>query len=436
MNRVTKISGLIAVSLIMILTIQSAAGESASSLKKSNKQDYFTTFRGKVIDAETGAALVFATVTIQGTNIATVTNIDGEFIIKVPVENKEKGIEFTYIGYNNKVVRFDELKEDGFRNIISLQLARITLQEIIVKPVTPEEIIQNAIEAFPKNYPTDPNLMTAFYRETIKKSRNYVAIGEAVVEVFKAPYNNDLRIDGIRMYKGRKGSDITKMDTVLFKLQGGPVTSLQLDLVKNPEAILTKESMVYYDYALTSIIMIDENPHYVIEFRQREEIKTPLFFGKIYIDTRSYAIKEIEFGLDLSNKEQASALFIRKKPLSMEVTPEVATYRVSYRENDGKYYFAYSRAEVKFKVEWKKKLFSTNYTTMSEIAITDRTTEEVIKFAGRERIKFSDVFSDKVSDFTDPEFWGDYNVIEPDQSIESAIRRLSRRLRFSDIEGK
>jgi hypothetical protein len=46
----------------------------------------------------------------------------------------------------------------------------------------------------------------------------------------------------------------------------------------------------------------------------------------------------------------------------------------------------------------------------------------------------SDVFTEKVSAFTDTEFWGDYNIIEPDQSIEAAIRRISRRLRFSDLE--
>jgi hypothetical protein len=116
----------------------------------------------------------------------------------------------------------------------------------------------------------------------------------------------------------------------------------------------------------------------------------------------------------------------------MEVTPEVATYMVKYREQDGKWYFAYSRAEVKFKVNWKRKLFNTNYTTMSEIAVTDRTDQEVIKFAGREKLKFSDIFLDEVSAFADPEFWGDYNVIEPDQSIESAIRRIARKVKFSD----
>jgi hypothetical protein len=42
------------------------------------------------------------------------------------------------------------------------------------------------------------------------------------------------------------------------------------------------------------------------------------------------------------------------------------------------------------------------------------------------------VFTEEVTAFADPEFWGDYNVIEPDQSIDQAIRRLARKVRFSD----
>jgi hypothetical protein len=167
---------------------------------------------------------------------------------------------------------------------------------------------------------------------------------------------------------------------------------------------------------------------------QKPSVDMPLFMGDFYIEMDSYALTEAEFGFNLSDKAAASSIFIRKKPLGMDVTPEVATYRVKYREQNGKWYFAYSRAEVKFKVNWKKKLFNTFYTTMSEIAITDRTAEEVIKFTGKEKIKPSDVFSEKVSAFADPDFWGEYNVIEPDQSIESAIRKLSRKLKFSDRE--
>jgi hypothetical protein len=158
----------------------------------------------------------------------------------------------------------------------------------------------------------------------------------------------------------------------------------------------------------------------------------PLFMGSLFIEMNSYAIAEAEFGFNLSDKAAAASIFIRKKPLGMDVTPEVATYRTKYREQNGKWYFDYSRAEVKFKVDWKKKLFNTYYTTMSEIAVTDRTDQEVIKFAGKEKVKYSDVFSEQVSAFADEDYWGEYNVIEPDQSIESAIRKLSKKLKFSD----
>lgn len=420
----------IAVILLIGFAVQTAAG--ISKEKKKNDQQTFTSLKGKVVDKETLNALVFASVTIKETNIATITNIDGEFIIKVPENETSKSLEITFLGYKNKVVPISEMRNNGYKNIITMETAPIPIKEIIIKPIMPDEIVDKAISAISKNYPEVPNLMTSFYRETIRKNRTYVSIGEAVVEIFKAPYVSDLRFDGARIYKGRKSTDVEKVDTVLFKLQGGPVTSLELDIVKNPEAILTKDAMKYYDYTLSGVVEIDNKPHFVIDFIQKPGVEIPLFMGKLYIETSSYAITSAEFGFNLSNKEEAASLFIRKKPLGMNVTPEVATYMVKYREQGGKYYFAYSRAEVKFKVSWKRRLFHTTYTTMSEIAVTDRTDKEVIKFAGKDKIKYSDVFSEKVSAFADPEYWGDYNVIEPDQSIESAIRRLARKLKFSD----
>ncbi|NMC38344.1 MAG: carboxypeptidase-like regulatory domain-containing protein [Bacteroidales bacterium] len=402
--------------------------------QKKNDQQETLTFRGKVIDAETGTPLVFATVAVKETNVATVTNIDGEFLIKVYETQTSKNLEITYLGYKNKVVPLTDLRIDGYKNVISMLPAPIPIKEIIVKPIDPEAVVRSAITKIGRNYVDEPNLMTAFYRETIRKNRTYVSIGEAVVEIFKAPYNNDLRFDGARIYKGRKGSDVEKMDTVLFKLQGGPVTVLQLDIAKNTDDILTIDAMKYYDYTLSTVVEIDDKPHYVISFKQKPSVDNPLFLGNLYIETTTNAITEAEFGFNLEDKDAVSSIFIKKKPLGMEVTPEVATYRVKYREQDGKWYFAYSRAEVKFKVNWKRKLFNTFYTTMSEIAITDRTNEEVIKIPGKEKLRYTDVFSDKVEAFTDPEFWGDYNVIEPDQSIESAIRRLSRKLKFSERE--
>jgi hypothetical protein len=426
-----KIIPVIAAVLLFSVTAQ-AAFSGVTKDRKRNDQQPVLVIKGKVVDSETNAPLIFATVAVKETNVATVTNIDGEFQIKIADIEHSKNLVFTYLGYKNSVVPLSEMRDNGYRNMIRMEAAPIPIKEIIVKPMMPDDIMSRVIASVNKNYPNVPNLMTAFYRETIRKNRTYVSIGEALVEIFKAPYSSDLRYDGTRIYKGRKNTDVEKVDTVLFRLQGGPVTALELDLAKNPESILTVDAMKYYDYSLTSVIEIDGRPNYVINFVQKPSVDIPLFLGKLYIDTKTYALTTAEFGFNLSNKEEAASLFIRKKPLGMEVTPEVATYMVKYREQDGKWYFAYSRAEVKFKVNWKRKLFNTNYTTMSEIAVTDRTDQEVIKFAGREKLKFSDIFLDEVSAFADPEFWGDYNVIEPDQSIESAIRRIARKVKFSD----
>jgi len=430
MKTVRKLS-LVTLLLLSAFTAQTIYAVSAPERKKNDQQTLLT-FRGKVVDAETGNPLVFASVAVKETNVATITNIDGEFIIKIAETQTSRNLEVTYLGYKNKVVPLTDLRVEGYKNVISMTSAPIPIREIIVKPVDPEVIVRNAIGRIGKNYIDEPNLMTAFYRETIRKNRTYVSIGEAVVEIFKAPYNNDLRYDGARIYKGRKGSDVEKMDTVLFKLQGGPVSVMQLDLVKNTESVLTMDAMKYYDYSLSTVIEIDDRPHYVITFKQKPSVDMPLFLGNLYIETSTYAITEAEFGFNMEDKDAVSSIFIKKKPLGMQVTPEVATYRVKYREQDGKWYFAYSRAEVRFKVNWKRRVFNTFYTTMSEMAITDRTNEEVIKFAGKEKLRYNDVFTEQVEAFTDPEFWGDYNVIEPDQSIESAIRRLSRKLKFSD----
>ena len=47
----------------------------------------------------------------------------------------------------------------------------------------------------------------------------------------------------------------------------------------------------------------------------------------------------------------------------------------------------------------------------------------------KDRLKSSVVISDEASGFSDPEFWGEYNVIEPDKPIESAIRKIKKQLR-------
>lgn len=388
----------------------------------------FNLIKGKIVDEESGESLTFATISVEGTNIGTVTNSEGEFAIKLPKDIVVDNLAFGFLGYKNRVIPVSSL--DKKKNIIKLEPSSINITEIMVRPGDPSTLIREVLNRVEENYPVDANLMTAFYRETIKQRRRYVAISEAVLQVYKAPYDRQ-KEDMVKIYKGRKSSDVKKQDTLIFKLQGGPHMSLLLDIIKNPHLLLTDAYTDSYNYKLRNVIHINEKLNYVIEFRQKENIEIPLYRGKIFIDINDLAITAAEFNLNIDNKEEASKMFIKKKPLSLKLEPMTTNYMVKYKEKDGKWYFNYARAEVKFKCKWKRKVFNSIYTVMSEIAVTDRTTENVAEFSRKERIKSRDILEEKVRFYTYDNFWGDYNYIEPEQSIEAAIKKFERRLKVT-----
>ena len=278
-----------------------------------------------------------------------------------------------------------------------------------------------------KNYLDVPTEMTAFYRETIKKGWSYVSLSEAVVNVLKYPYSSS-REDQMRLVIGRKSVDYDKLDTLVFKLQGGPLNAVMLDVMKDPYTLFDSETIEYYDFVISNITRVDNRYIYVIGFKQKEFVKEPLFYGKLYIDTESFAVTSVSFNMNIEDRTEAARLFIKKKPAGARVYPTEASYLVNYREKDGKWFYGYSRGEVSFRVNWLKKMFNTNYYTTLEMAVTDWKNADEKYFKPSDRLKIDVIMEEAVSGFSDDEFWGDYNVIEPEQPIESAIKRIQKRL--------
>ena len=386
----------------------------------------FKAFYGKVVDSKTNKALPFATIEALGSNTATVTNIDGEFIIKIERNSEVSQLKISYIGFQNKILELDKFS-DRRSYTVHLDQSTIQLKQVTIRPKDAMELIADVLANIRANYSDQPMMMRGFYRETIQRGRNYVSISEAIIDVYKGSYVNQYQVDQVKLFKGRKSADVERMDTILFKVQGGPNTTILMDVVKNPYILLSEEYLNIYDFRLTDVITIDDRLHYVISFNQKEYVDDPYYKGRLYVEMDKLAISEAEFELNVENQDQAARLFIRRKPMGMSIIPERAAYRAKYTIEENRWYFSYARAEVKFKVNWKKKFFNTTYSTMSELAITDRTYEGIEKFAGKERFKSNDVLNEKVYIFFDQGFWEGYNVIEPDQSIESAIRRLNRK---------
>ena len=89
--------------------------------------------------------------------------------------------------------------------------------------------------------------------------------------------------------------------------------------------------------------------------------------------------------------------------------------------------------EVKFESRRKYALFKNHYTIMSEIAVTDHKAAPAV-IEKDARVRFRDQLTEKVSAFTDDNFWENYNVIEPDTDIEAIIRKIVRQLKKHNLE--
>lgn len=389
-----------------------------------NKPNDIVEYKGVITDKNTRNPLPFANILVVGTNIATVTNSEGEFSIKIPQSAQTLLVRF--IGHKNRTLTLPATGNQYLK--VELEPIATELPEVSVISKDATALVKAMMDKRDANYPNDELDMTAFYRETIKKNRTYASLSEAVVNVYKQPYYS-LKQDVISLYKSRKKTDYNKVDTLVFKLMGGPFNSLYLDIMKNPEMIFTEDMLKHYEFSFDHSTRSDDKLVYVIDFKQTETFKEPLYYGKLYIDAQSLALKSAVFKLNISDKEAAAKLFIVKKPLNARVYPVETAYRVDYIEDDGKWYYGYSRIEMGMRINWKKKLFNTTYYSTIEMAITDR--EKTINgkpVSRKERLRPSVVISDEASGFSDPGFWGEYNVIEPEKSIESAIKKIQKQL--------
>jgi hypothetical protein len=386
----------------------------------------FVTVNGLLKDAKTGEKITYATITVPNTGIGTVSNSDGEFILKVDTSLIAGYFEVSHLSY--ATTKFKISEASGKEKTFYLEILPVQLKEIHVIPKDARGIVEMAFKNIKQNYSEVPNMMTGFYRESVMQRRDYLSISEAVIDIYKAPYSSSGE-DQVKIYKGRKSSDIKKADTLMVRLQGGPYVLMLLDIVKNNDLSIGLDNLDNYQFEFGSMANIDNKLNWVITFSPNSVQEDPLYIGKLYISQDSIAITRAEFSLDLSDEDKASQAFVRKKPVGLLFMPVSTSYLVTYKEQNGKYYLSYVRVDLKFRCDWQKRLFKNSYTLMSELVITGRREDNIVKFTNQEVFRSKMVLAERVQDFTDVDFWGEHNIIEPDKSIENAVMKLSKSMK-------
>lgn len=207
---------------------------------------------------------------------------------------------------------------------------------------------------------------------------------------------------------------------------GGPNLSVLLDVVKNEDALLSLQTMSYYTFAKEPSILLDNRIHYVIRFTPQVMLDYALFSGKLYIDCEKLSITRAEFSLDMSDREKSVSAILRKKTMGLRFRPMDVKFLITYRERNGMTYLSYIHNEIRFKCDWKRRLFSSTYNTHSEMVVVEQKEQPGCNISKRDVFGQNQVFYDVVKEYWNEDFWKDYNIIEPTETLENAVKKLKK----------
>lgn len=373
---------------------------------------------GSVTNDKTGEGL--RQVSISAGRVSVVTNEDGAFSLKL--DQLPATITVSHIGYKTRKVALTEGKAENLK--ISLAPTTIQLREIVVTKANPRELVDIAIKKIPDNYSRVPELLQTFYRETAMKRKHYIYVAEGVEDMYKTPYTRNIGRDRVAIVKGRRLLSQKQGDTLGIKVLGGPVLPVQLDVVKNQEMLLNPEDLDAYDFAMGVPEYINDRLQYVVKISPRYPMPYALYNGTLYIDSERLAFTRIELDLDMSDKDKATRTMLVKKPIGVRFKPRELSCVVDYRYEDGVTRISYLRNIFRFNCDWKKRLFSTSFTATCEMVVTDSQSDSVLPITSRNSFDSRDAYYDKVEYFMDPEYWSKYNIIEPSESLDKAIKKL------------
>ena len=381
--------------------------------------------KGYIYDRENRTAIPYATIGITEENIGTITNNDGFFTIKIPASMIGTSLLVSHLGYMSQSMPVRLLNEQQVDFYLDRRI--ISIQEIIIRYIDPNSIIEKAVEQRKSNCALDPAYLTTFYREGVRKNNKCISYSEAVFKIYKSPFTASEHSDQVKLLKSRKVQSASPRDTVFLKLKAGIQSALQLDIVRSIPGFLDLLPPVEYTYKYSGMVSYNAKDAYAIAFMQKADLKKALYSGTVYIEKESFALLGADFEINPTYLDIAAEDLVLKKSSRLIVKLEKITYSINYMPFNGRYYLNHVRCDIRLTTRLRNHIFSDNFNTFLDMATCYIDTAGVKKFPKQEILKPGIIFSDQAYDCDDA-FWGDFNTITPETKLIEALSAIKGKI--------
>lgn len=392
------------------------------------------TLTGKVTEVGKDQPVPFAHVQLKNRSIGTATNIEGEFVFKLPESLSRDTLVISSIGYQTVEL---PLASAGNSIIVKLQPAVIMLDEVTVKATSALSILQKAVAKIPDNYDTSAIQLTAFYRENLGLDTFQLAYTEAVLDIYKIFKTEKTLNDQIRIVKGRKKQiDFGKDAQFYFWMGGisnGARGSLSDDFVKyNRSEFLPSNPKNYKYYEFDYVGTIDEGGRnlIVIDIVPKKNSRKALLVMKMFIEEESNAIVRINYHLSeagirrTGRKDKGLAYSIMTKIVKARLDYHKFEGVVTYKQVDGKWHLnTVTRHWEIFVNSPSRNMVNTQWHADMDFIVTDinrKDVKPVTNNIGDKETPMGRIIGNDL----DEAFWENYNILKP---VADSVKGIDKR---------
>ncbi len=301
------------------------------------------TVTGTVINAETGLAVEFANIGVEGTYLGTASDVNGNFEIILSQVLIEKQVSVSAVGYKTKTNSVGSLKgKQGL--IIQLQPMNYGISEVNVEAQSKVGygIIRAASNLIKDNYLTQPYSYKC-YLQTLASDKESNVQDEAIFIISdKEGYGERSFAGAFQNINYRIQENNPHIQTRLLK--EGLVTIdnlLSQDIVRNPGNILSVQAINEFDVQVLGREVLDNDSVWVISYNCKNptvqntgDPELMEYEGKIWIATNNYQVLKNSFTAIRNGVFRHGNSFYNAQKSTEKFTYSVETTYKSYK---GKY---------------------------------------------------------------------------------------------------
>lgn len=371
--------------------------------------------KGRIVGAA-GEPVAYATIDMAQNGIGTMSNEEGLFIFKIPVEQGKDSIFISHIGYQS-VVLFLSGNDTSIQTIV-LKEKPAELPGVTVTHTNALDLIRKAMDRIPENYPSRPYLSYGFYRFASWSDGKIIDLSEALFDIY-CP-DNDRGNKQFRLIKVRADQDppdiLKGRKWTPGRNAGGLMNDDIVSRIHKTE-FLGDEAINNHTFSYNGMIDDQGRPVYEILFDQKDGLSQSLYKGRILIDSQSLAFLSFEYSLSPKGlpywepKKQGGGM---AEGISMVIT---------YRKYGGKYYLNHVQRDAKWRFD---QLNGFAFDNKSIYLVTRIDTGQIKSKLPGKLIATNEAIeaNAKKGDSRHDDFWENYNLMEADFNVDSTLKAM------------